>query len=168
MNKGRTADYATLAACVKELWEEKMPFNAFLGIKVVSFDTHSTSLMFEWKDILVGNPAFKSLHGGIIAAVLDMTGGVACWMANIERYEGYPLEEALSVCGRAEGATIDLRVDYIAPGRGKYFIAKADIVRFGQRVIVARMELTNDTKQLIAIGTGTFFVVRKKSRPEDA
>lgn len=166
MEQGKTADYATLAACVKELWEERMPFNAFLGIKVVSFDKRSASIGFEWKDVLVGNPGHKSLHGGIIAAVLDMTGGVACWMANIERYEGYPLKEALAICSRAEGGTIDLRVDYIAPGRGKYFTAKADIVRFGQRVIVARMELTNDSKELIAIGTGTFFIARKKAKSD--
>jgi acyl-coenzyme A thioesterase PaaI-like protein len=138
-----------------------MPFNAFLGIKVVSFDTRSASLTFEWKEILVGNPASKSLHGGIIAAVLDVAAGVTCWMANIERYEGYPLKEALSICREAEGGTIDLRVDYIAPGRGKYFTAKAEIVRFGERVIVVRMELVNDAKELIALGTGTFFIGRK-------
>ncbi len=168
MDQGKTADYAALAACVKELWEERMPLNAFLGLKLVSFDTRSASLTFEWKDVLAGNPAYKSLHGGIIAAVLDATAGVACWMANIQRYEGYPLEEALSICGRAEGGTIDLRVDYVAPGRGKYFVAKAEIVRFGRRVIVARMELANDAKELIAIGTGTFFVGRKKPKSESA
>ncbi len=164
----KTANYETLARWMKEMWEEKMPFNAFLGIKIISFDKRSTSVMLEWKDILVGNPNHKSLHGGVIAAIMDLAGGIVTWMANVERYQGSSLEEARAVCFKAEGGTIDLRVDFVAPGRGKYFIAKADIVRFGERVVVTRMELTNDSQELIAIGTGTYFVKNRGTRTKRA
>jgi len=54
--------------------------------------------------------------------------------------------------------TIDLRVDYLRPGRGKYFLATASIMRTGLRVAVIRMQLHNDKKSLIAVGTGTYIV----------
>ena len=41
--------------------------------------------------------------------------------------------------------TIDLRVDYLRPGRGKYFVAAGRVVRLGGRIAVAHMELVNDT-----------------------
>ena len=36
--------------------------------------------------------------------------------------------------------TIDLRVDYLRPGRGNYFIATGRVVRLGNRVAVAHTE----------------------------
>ena len=54
--------------------------------------------------------------------------------------------------------TIDLRVDYLRPGRGKYFIATGRVVRLGNRVAVAHMELTNDAGELIATGGAAYMV----------
>ena len=51
--------------------------------------------------------------------------------------------------------TIDLRVDYLRPGRGNEFIATAHIIRAGSKVTVARMELHNEEGTHIAFGTGT-------------
>jgi len=61
--------------------------------------------------------------------------------------------ERLSRCG-----TIDLRVDYLRPGQGKEFIANASIIRSGNKVAVARMELHNEDGTHIAFGTGTYLV----------
>ena len=54
--------------------------------------------------------------------------------------------------------TIDLRVDYLRPGRGTEFIATAHIIRAGSKVAVARMELHNEEGTHIAFGTGTYLV----------
>jgi uncharacterized protein (TIGR00369 family) len=54
--------------------------------------------------------------------------------------------------------TIDLRVDYLRPGRGKHFIATARIVRRGKRIAVVHMELHNDEGELIATGGGAYAV----------
>jgi len=54
--------------------------------------------------------------------------------------------------------TIDLRVDYLRPGLGKFFTSSGNIMRTGNRVSVVRMELQNDQEQLIAVGTGTYIV----------
>jgi uncharacterized protein (TIGR00369 family) len=54
--------------------------------------------------------------------------------------------------------TIDLRVDYLRPGRGDYFHARSSILRTGRKVAVMRMELHNDQDLLISVGTGTYIV----------
>ena len=54
--------------------------------------------------------------------------------------------------------TIDLRVDYLRPGRGESFTATGHNLRTGRRVAVARVELRNDLDELIAVGTGSYVV----------
>ena len=55
-------------------------------------------------------------------------------------------------------STIDIRVDYLLPGRGEVFTAKAHIIRRGSKVAVTRMQLTNEKDELIALGTATYLV----------
>ena len=54
--------------------------------------------------------------------------------------------------------TIDLRVDYLRPGLGDFFIGTGSIIRAGNKVTVVRMELHNNEEQMIAVGTGTYIV----------
>ena len=54
--------------------------------------------------------------------------------------------------------TIDLRIDYLRPGKGKIFTASGSILRTGKKVGVSRMELHNEKQDLIAVGTGTYIV----------
>jgi uncharacterized protein (TIGR00369 family) len=58
----------------------------------------------------------------------------------------------------AKIGTIDLRVDYLRPGKGQYFLATGTILRKGSKVAVVRTELCNEGKVLIAAGTGTYLV----------
>ncbi|MDP5036454.1 MAG: thioesterase family protein, partial [Alishewanella sp.] len=55
-------------------------------------------------------------------------------------------------------STIDIRTDYLRPGRGKAFIASARVIRAGNKVAVCRMELHNELGIHIALGTGTYLV----------
>ena len=54
--------------------------------------------------------------------------------------------------------TIDMRVDYLRPGRGKYFIGTGYVLRVGKKIAVTRMDLHNEQEVLIATGTGTYNV----------
>jgi hypothetical protein len=49
--------------------------------------------------------------------------------------------------------TIDLRIDYLRPGRGQHSVATGRVGRLGGRVAVAHMELVNDTDEQIAAGS---------------
>jgi uncharacterized protein (TIGR00369 family) len=54
--------------------------------------------------------------------------------------------------------TIDMRVDYLRPGRGRQFQSGGKIMRTGRKVAVTRMELKNQDGVLIAVGTGAYIV----------
>lgn len=43
-----------------------------------------------------------------------------------------------------------MRVDYLAPGRGKYFIARAEVLRLGRKGCTMRMTMVNDEDKQIA------------------
>ena len=58
----------------------------------------------------------------------------------------------------AQVGTIDLRVDYLRPGRGERFTASGRIMRSGRKVAVVRMEMHNEDALLVAVGTGTYMV----------
>ena len=49
-------------------------------------------------------------------------------------------------------------MDFLRPGRGKTFFAKAELLRAGKKVAVVRTELINENNTQIAVATGTFMV----------
>lgn len=138
-------------ALMRSVMEEHIAFNKHLGLKVESFDPKAPKLRFDMRPQLVGNPSRQILHGGVISATLDVAGGFAIMMSIVE-------EHPVTPTSFPNMGTIDLRVDYLRPGRGKYFIATARIVRKGSRIAVVHMELHNDAGDLIATGGGAYVV----------
>ena len=141
---------------LRELYERKIPFNKVLGLKIESLKMEEVRVKFEMKDAFVGNYVHGILHGGVISAVLDTTGGLTASLSVLQKMAGQTPEKigkSLTKIG-----TIDLRIDYLRPGKGNYFVATGAIMRAGRRVSVTRMELYNDQDVLIAVGTGTYIV----------
>jgi uncharacterized protein (TIGR00369 family) len=138
-------------ALMRKVMEEHIAFNKHLGLKVESFDMAAPKLRFDMRPELVGNPARQILHGGVISATLDVAGGFAIMLQLAAEMSGIPTSFP-------KMGTIDLRVDYLRPGRGKHFIATARIVRKGSRIAVTHMELVNDAGELIATGSAAYAV----------
>jgi uncharacterized protein (TIGR00369 family) len=139
-----------------DFWSNNLPFNKLLGLKVRKFDCNTSEVHFLWQDKLMGNPMQKILHGGVTATALDFAGGVVVAANMIEQLK-HKTPETIQQCLSCLG-TIDLRTDYLRPGRGEEFIATAHIIRSGNKVAVARMELHNEKGDHIAFGTGTYLV----------
>jgi len=131
-----------------------LPFHQFLGLKADCYDTKNRSIHFDMRDEFVGNNHFKILHGGLIATILDTEGGFVLVLDGAWRAEtGSPTNPVL-----IKGGTIDLRIDYLRPGKGKHFVATGAILRRGNKVAVVRTELRNELDELIAVGTCTYLV----------
>jgi uncharacterized protein (TIGR00369 family) len=145
----KKADYVAL---VSNIIENHIPFNKVLGLRLESMDLKAPKLAFDMRPELVGNSRRGILHGGVISAVLDATGGFAIMLALAK--EPKPGEK-LSFPNMG---TIDLRVDYLRPGRGKHFVASAKVVRLGNRIAVTHMELVNDDGELISTGAAAYVV----------
>lgn len=137
-------------------WTHEMPFNRLLGFNITRFDADQSELIFSWHDKLIGNPMQQILHGGVTASALDLVGGVVAAANIIDQLE--ELSDQAVMQSLTKLGTIDLRTDYLRPGRGQEFIATAKIIRSGSKVAVARMELHNEQGDHIAFGTGTYMV----------
>ena len=117
---------------VGEIFVYHMPFNRALGLELERYEKDFAQLSFNNQPMMVGNWAQSILHGGVIASALDVR---------------------LSRMG-----TIDLRVDYLRPGRGNRFTCTSSLLRAGNKVAVARVELHNEEQVYIASATATYMV----------
>lgn len=140
---------------VRIIWN-KIPFNQLLGLELVSLHRGDVIIRMKMRDELVGNYVQQILHGGVISTVLDVTGGLISSLEALWEKKGRPLEEIEHRNQRF--STLDLRVDFLKPGRGNYFLAKGELLRLGKNTALARMELKNDKGILIAVATGTYYL----------
>ena len=137
---------------VRQLFE-RIPFNEYLGIELDEVSRERVVMHLPMKPELVGNFYHGILHGGVIASLLDVVGGATAMIGAFEKHQHLSAEERALRLSRL--GTIDLRIDYLRPGRGKRFSANATLLRSGNKVAVVRSELHNEENVLIAVGTGT-------------
>ena len=150
-----TAKIDSLLEIVRDVYEN-LPFNRLLGLSVTHLNLDEAGFIFSMKNELIGNAVHGILHGGVISAVLDTTGGLTATAAAIERRQHLSKEEIKAWIARI--GTIDMRVDYLRPGRGKRFHSSGTVMRTGNKVAVTRMELRNEKNIMIAVGTGAYIV----------
>ena len=141
---------------LRRLYEQRLPFNRVLGIAVTSVNSEGGTMVFAMREDLIGNVFHRTLHGGVISAVLDAVGGLTASASLMARADGLAKEEVKAMFARV--GTIDLRVDYLRPGRGERFTASGRIMRSGRKVAVVRMEMHNENNILVAVGTGTYMI----------
>ncbi len=149
-------NFDELFGVLSHFYEENMPFNKFLGIRIDELSLDKAVISIKMKEDLVGNSAMKILHGGVISAVLDFTGGVVAQLSVIDQMKDATPEELTQRL--IQMGTIDMRVDFIRPGRGDTFFATGEVLRLGNKVAVSRCVLHNEKDVLIAASTGTYLV----------
>lgn len=105
---------------LRQVCEEFIPFNKWLGMKVEHMERGRVTTSIPWRPEIVGDPTVPALHGGVIGAVADATGGMAVWSL---------LDNPAS-----RVSTVDMRVDYLRPGKQEKLIAESHVVRLGTRL----------------------------------
>src|SRR6202049_4882423 len=119
------------------------PFNSFLNLEVVTADPETQEVVMRLKM----RPEFERLagsgqwHGGPIAAAIDIVGDYALAMLL-----GKPLP------------ALNLRVDYLRPGKGTLTLA-ARIRRSGKTVDVVDVDVLNEAGEPVAIGRANYSTV---------
>jgi uncharacterized protein (TIGR00369 family) len=141
---------------VREIFTERVAFNKILGVEIEAMSFENATVRFDNRPELIGNFVHKSLHGGVVSATLDLTGGLVAYLSVLKTMEGKTSREKRDRL--ANLGTIDLRIDYLRPGLGKHFIATGSILRAGNKVAVSRMDLRNEEGAHIATATGTYLV----------
>ena len=149
-------EQARLDRALRELVERQITFNQTLGLTVESMQTDEPRVRFAMRDELVGHFLYGRLHGGVIAAALDATGGFAIMLALARKH---PADSAEQVMHRfARLGTIDLRTDFLRPGVGRSFVAGARVTRLGGRIASTQMSLTGDDGALVATASAAYVV----------
>jgi uncharacterized protein (TIGR00369 family) len=133
---------------------QRIPFNQVLGIEIGELSAEKVTMTLPMKPELIGNFLHGILHGGAISALLDVTGGAMALIGAFDKHQHLSASERMARLSKL--GTIDLRVDYLRPGRGQLFTASAVLLRSGNKVAVVRSELHSDDGTLVAVGTGTY------------
>lgn len=138
------------------IFEEKIPFNRLLGLKIMRLQPEQVAARIDMKPELVGHFAHNRLHGGVISAGLDAIGGLAVMAAIGGRHMAETAAQRLQRFGKL--GTIDLRIDYLRPGIGAHFELRAQVLRLGSRVASTRMEFLGVDGKLLASGAAAYIV----------
>ncbi len=137
---------------LKIFMENNIPFNAFLGMKVTSMDEGEAEMMIPGRPELTGDPFRPALHGGVVSSLADTVGGLAVF----------------TLVGRTRVAsTVDLRVDYLRPGRiDADLFARAKVIRVGNRVAVTQTTVFQDNEDKpIATANAVYNMVNREQTP---
>ena len=118
--------HAELREGIRRFFEEEIPFNRLLGLRMAHLGRGETTLVMPFKPDLIGNPLVPALHGGSLSALADAAGGAAV-------FSGLAVGDEVS--------TIDLRIDYLRPAAPVESRAEARVVRLGGRVGVSRIQV---------------------------
>lgn len=145
-----------LISGLRDIFEEKIAFNKLLGLKLASVTATHVRASLAMRPELIGNFREGRLHGGVISAALDTTGGIAVTAALCARYENESFEQHALRFARL--GTIDLRIDYLRPGISERFELRAEVIRLGSRIANTRMEILGSDGKLMATGNGVYIV----------
>lgn len=127
------------------------PFHAWLGVHAVKTAPGRAVLRIPPNEQFVGNPLVPAVHGGIIAALIDLAGGAA-----------------LFVDLRIPTPTIDMRIDYLRPAiAGRALTADARVKSLGRTVAFVDIDVTDDQDRLVAQGRCAYSVKDREGGPRD-
>lgn len=120
---------------------ETAAFHQLIGLKLEQADaaTGIAVLRLPYDSKLSIFPEPGTYHGGVIAALIDVAGAVACGLQT-----GRPTP------------TVNFRVDFLKSPAKIDLIATGRLVRAGKSVAVADVEIGDDAGEVYAIGRGTF------------
>jgi len=117
------------------------PFHSWLQLKVLTANKDGIELEFPWRDETISNPRTRTIHGGVLASLIDLAGMYAI------------LAQTTLV-----SATADLHVDYLRPATNGPIRIRAHVVKLGRTVSVAATELLDDAGVMVATGRGSYLM----------
>ncbi|MFM0214986.1 PaaI family thioesterase [Paraburkholderia caledonica] len=133
------ADNQQLTAEQVQTMLTRGPYHQWLGLRVLEVGDGSIEIAATWREEWVVNPERRYTHGGILAALVDLT---ADWALVSKTGRGVP--------------TIDLRVDYHRAAMPGDLIACGKVVKFGSAISVAEAHIYDQSGALLASGRGVY------------
>ena len=118
------------------------PFLELLGIHNEEIGGGKATISLEIVPKLTQN--LGMVHGGVVASLLDTAIGTAL-------YSNLPEDR--------DTVTVELKINYIRPAKGKKLLAKAEIVHQGKTLAVGRADAYDEERKLTATASATFYIL---------
>ena len=140
---------------------QSIPYIQFLGI---GFDRRGNELtaIMSYDEKLIGNPGLPALHGGAIAAFMEVSAVIELsWSSLWKEIEASPQSpQGTLIPSLTElPKTIDFTVDYLRSGLPRDAYARARVTRSGRRYASVFVEAWQDNrKRIFAQATGHFLL----------
>lgn len=109
---------------------ERIPYARYLGLEVLRDDA-DLLVHLPCSERLIGNFMLPALHGGVLGALIELTGRVAAQSQDTE-----------ARCPRI----LDSHINYLRSARARSTFASADIVRQGRRTSLLQITCWQDEK----------------------
>src|SRR3546814_11799047 len=87
---------------------------------MVKADAEHILIEMPWRDEMISNPTLPSMHGGILASLIDLTGFYT-----------------VLASGSMSKSTADLRVDYHRAASRQTLLAEGRLIKAGRSLTVA-------------------------------
>lgn len=129
-----------------------IPYARFMGLET---DRHGdeVTLRMPFRDALIGNFLLPALHGGSIAALMEIAATV---------------QIALEFESDGPPKPIDIAVDYFRSGRPQDTYARAQVMKPGRRVVNIRVEAWQHERSKPIAALHGHFLLRRSGTPATA
>ncbi|MDZ7628647.1 MAG: PaaI family thioesterase [Parvularculaceae bacterium] len=110
------------------------PIAEWLGFSVVEDDA-GRLYRLAFNETHIGNPAIRALHGGVIAAFLELA-----------------MQSEIRAAGARPAATVNTSIDFLSSSRAEDMTARVKILRQGRRLAFLDAEgRQSDGTRLVAV-----------------
>jgi uncharacterized protein (TIGR00369 family) len=139
---GAGMEHEEMMRVFEDQYKNLVRFDRFLGMDLTVKAPGMVTYILELKDQHLTAP--DSAHGGVAAAIMDATLGLAALSYAVTKN---------NLC-----ATVEFKINYLKPARpGHTLISEGQVKHKGKRLIVSQADIREQqTGQLVATGLGTF------------
>jgi len=132
---------------VIEIFENQIPANKLLGLKVVSINDDNIEVFVPFRNEFIGDYRQGFWHGGILASIADAAGGLAGFITLSSP------EDKIN--------TIDMRIDYLAPAILEDINVSVKLIKVGKRILNADVVLyQSDIHKPVAVARCAYSLLR--------
>jgi len=132
---------------VIEIFENKIPANKSLGLKIVTINDDSIDVFVPFRNEFIGDYRQGFWHGGILANIADAVGGLAGFITLS------PPEDKIN--------TIDMRIDYLTPAILEDINVSVKLIKVGKRILNADVVLyQSDINKPVAVARCAYSILR--------
>ena len=125
----------------------RMPFNAWMGIRVVRLHRDWVTIECPLRGELLNKSGV--LHGGVTATMADAAVGIA-----LHRHFG----------GVQAATTVEMKVSFLRPVWEGTIIARSRLIHLGRRLSVGQVDLRDNGNRLVGAALVTYMMLNPKRR----